>query len=43
MLVVNDSNADGMPIRCAVNLDEIITIPRSPLLKHITRLSIPKI
>ena len=30
---------DGMPAKCAVNLDEIITIPKSLLVERITALS----
>lgn len=30
---------DGMPTRCVVNLDDILTIPRARLLDRITRLS----
>jgi mRNA interferase MazF len=30
---------DGMPVKCAVNLDEIITIPKSLLVERITALS----
>jgi mRNA interferase MazF len=30
---------DGMPAKCAVNLDEIITIPKSLLVERITVLS----
>jgi len=30
---------DGMPVKCAVNLDEIITIPKSSLVERITALS----
>lgn len=30
---------DGMPIDCAVNLDDILTIPRSRLTEQITTLS----
>lgn len=33
---------DGMPVRCAVNLDNIITIPRAMLLDRITKLSAVK-
>ena len=30
---------DGMPVKCAVNLDEIITIPKSLLVERMTVLS----
>jgi len=30
---------DGMPVKCAVNLDEIITIPKSSLVERMTVLS----
>jgi mRNA interferase MazF len=30
---------DGMSAKCAVNLDEIITIPKSLLVEHVTSLS----
>ena len=30
---------DGMPVKCAVNLDDIITIPKSSLVERITALS----
>jgi mRNA interferase MazF len=30
---------DGLPVKCAVNLDEIITIPKSSLVERITALS----
>jgi len=33
---------DGMPAKCAVNLDEIITIPKSLLVERITALSSEK-
>ena len=33
---------DGMPVKCAVNLDEIITIPKSLLVERITALSAEK-
>ena len=33
---------DGMPAKCAVNLDEIITIPKSLLVERITALSLEK-
>jgi mRNA interferase MazF len=34
---------DGMPVRCAVNLDNIITIPKSMLTERITKLSAGKL
>ena len=33
---------DGMPAKCAVNLDEIITIPKSLLIERIAALSSEK-
>ena len=33
---------DGMPTQCAVNLDNILTIPRSRLTERITILSLDK-
>jgi mRNA interferase MazF len=30
---------DGMPAKCVVNLDSILTIPKSRLTEHITQLS----
>jgi len=33
---------DGMPVQCAVNLDNIITIPKSRLTERITKLSAAK-
>jgi mRNA interferase MazF len=33
---------DGMPAKCAVNLDEIITIPKSLLVERIASLSSEK-
>jgi mRNA interferase MazF len=30
---------DGLPVKCAVNLDEIITIPKSALVERMTVLS----
>jgi len=33
---------DGMPAKCAVNLDEIITIPKSLLVERISALSVEK-
>jgi len=33
---------DGMPAKCAVNLDEIITIPKSLMMERITALSTEK-
>jgi len=30
---------DGMPVKCAVNLDDIITIPKSLLVERITALT----
>lgn len=30
---------DGMPVKCVVNLDEILTIPKSRLIERITVLS----
>lgn len=30
---------DGMPVKCVVNLDEILTIPKSRLTERITMLS----
>ena len=33
---------DGMPVKCAVNLDEIITIPKSLLIECVTSLPYQK-
>lgn len=33
---------DGMPVKCAVNLDDIVTIPKSRLAERITTLSVEK-
>jgi mRNA interferase MazF len=33
---------DGMPAKCVVNLDNILTIPRSTLTGRITQLSVEK-
>jgi mRNA interferase MazF len=33
---------DGMPAKCAVNLDEIITVPKSLLVERITALTAGK-
>ena len=33
---------DGMPVKCAVNLDDIITIPKSLLVERITTLTAEK-
>jgi mRNA interferase MazF len=34
---------DGLPAKCVVNLDDIITVPKSKLTKQITTLSAEKI
>ena len=33
---------DGLPAKCVVNLDDILTIPRSRLVERITTLSVEK-
>ena len=33
---------DGMPVQCAVNLDNILTIPKSVLNERVTTLSLEK-
>jgi mRNA-degrading endonuclease toxin of MazEF toxin-antitoxin module len=33
---------DGMPVACAVNLDDILTIPKSRLIDRVTALSAAK-
>lgn len=39
--VLLDEN-DGMPARCVVNLDDILTVPKTFLQDHITTLSTEK-
>lgn len=34
--------ADGMPVECAISLDNLRTVPRSLLTEPITRLSAPR-
>ncbi len=40
---VSLEQADGMPVKCVVNLDDILTIPKSRLTERITTLSPEKL